>query len=213
MLLFMELIFWLDLLPILMLFWWQTLAVLAVVATLGLLVLLKRSADRKTQFSVRALLLVMFFFAWPLGRLATQISMESRRIRKQQDCMQALSKHLVPISFSSRYNDGVRDNFVQKALMIAGSSWLDNNRAHLQIWSFATVDLSGSSVTEELLAAIANTGTVTHLDLSSTNVTDDGIRQLCQLASLRHLVLNDTGISDATIKNLTDQQPDLDVEH
>ena len=54
MLFLMELVFWLDLLPILMLFWWQTLAVLAVVATLGLLFFLKRSADRKTQFSVRS---------------------------------------------------------------------------------------------------------------------------------------------------------------
>lgn len=211
MLFLMELVFWLDLLPILMLFWWQTLAVLAVVATLGLLFFLKRSADRKTQFSVRALLLMMFFFAWPLGRLATQLSIESQLIRKQQACRQVLSKTPSPIVLSSRYNDGVRDNFVQKALIAAGSYWVSEHNV-LQLCSLASVDFSNSSVTEEQLAAVVNTGTVTTLNLSSTNVTDDEIRKLSQLSSLQHLMLNDTEVSEAAIEDLIEQRPDLDVE-
>lgn len=210
-LLLMELVFWLDLLPILLLLWWQTLVVLVVVAILCLLVFLRRPAKRKNQFSVQTLLMLLLFFSWPLARLATQISIESKLIRKQQACIRALSNSPCQKVFSSRYNDGVRDNVVQKALITAGSPWLNQHNI-LQLCSLASLDLSGLNVSEEQLAAIVNTETVSELDLSSTNVTDDGIRQLSQLASLQHLVLSDTSISDAAIQELTDRRPDLDVE-
>jgi hypothetical protein len=65
-----------------------------------------------------------------------------------------------------------------------------------------TMDLSGTELTDEDLAAIVLPKSVTSLDLSNTKITDAGLAHLKKWPQLTLLNLSDNGHTDAAVEHL-----------
>jgi hypothetical protein len=74
-----------------------------------------------------------------------------------------------------------------------------------------TINLSGSTVTDDDLKLLSEFTKLQNLDLSQTGITDRGLEFLHALTTLKHLNLTDAEVTDAGVERLRQALPDLKI--
>jgi hypothetical protein len=195
---------------------WEAVAVAMAISliTLGFTFLVLRYRGWKLQFSLRILLLMGFMVAWPISRYAFEVGVERKRIRSQQECA-AMAMNLKPptskIMMSGRYNDGHSDYVIQSWIIQLLAKGIDFNQIQFEAMTIVALDLTGTNITDDQLAAVVNTQTVQELNLTSTKITDAGLECLHELRSLKSLTLTNTQVSQQIIESLKVRFPELVV--
>ena len=212
-----ELIGFLDMVPIILLFPSQVIfgALAILTATLVFIFVGLRWRGWKLQFSTRSLLVLGFMVAWSVSRFTVDATVERTRIRSQQDCFE-MARNLKPgpgqILMSGRYNDGHHDFAIQRWLLGLVALSINTNEIRFEIGNISSMDLSGTNIVDDQLGIVARTRSVSELNLSSTNVTDAGLDHLYELRSLKLLRLANTSVSMTAIEKLKSKIPGILVE-
>jgi len=119
---------------------------------------------------------------------------------------QRAARLITEVGGKIRYADDNPATRVIVAVELTGPAIHDEQLAALSPWSFhlpdvTSLDLSGSSITDDALAALDGGGIRT-LRLDRTAITDAGLAQLTDLPELESLSLQYTPVSDAGLANL-----------
>ena len=138
-------------------------------------------------------------FLWAFGTaMWLQLLVSQRSKRFQRDL--AYAKEVISIGGTATFDEGAITG-IKFSQTPSQNQW--SELAHLK--SLNELDLSGTEVDSEMLAAISLMPNLTQLNLARSSISDDDIEVLYQLDQILHLDLSGTSLSAKSLAQLSTQ--------